>query len=79
MQTKSLGKRLAKALPTLMLATTLAACGTGPSGGANIKGIVDASVTTACGKTPEDQRKIDRTTESGFRAGVWDRPKFSNC
>ena len=42
---------------------------------AALKGSVDDSATRACGKTPADQRMIDRTTESGAQAGLWDRPK----
>jgi hypothetical protein len=70
------GKRL-RALAALTLATTLlAACGTVPPVRVgSLKGAVDDSATRACGKTRADQRMIDRTTESGVQAGLWDRPK----
>jgi hypothetical protein len=69
-------RKLFPALAALTLATTLAGCGTAqPVRVAALKGSVDDSATRACGKTRADQRMIDRTTESGAQAGLWDRPK----
>ena len=65
-----------KALAALTLVMTLGACGTAaPVRVGSLKGAVDDSATRACGKSRADQRMIDRTTESGVQAGLWDRPK----
>lgn len=80
MQTNRLASAPYKALLMLTLAPLLAGCGAGaPASVKSLRGAIDASATTACGKTPADQLKIDRTTESGFRAGVWDRPQTVRC
>lgn len=63
-----------------MSASILAGCGSAaPVAVAGLKGKIDASATTACGKTAADDRKIARTTESGYRAGIWDRPATEPC
>lgn len=69
-------RKLLLALAALTSVSMLAACGAGaPVRVASLKGAVDDSATRACGKTRADQRMIDRTTESGVGAGLWDRPK----
>ncbi|MDX0722761.1 hypothetical protein GOD64_28855 [Sinorhizobium medicae] len=57
---------------TTTLALLLAGCGTSGTGSATaLRSIVGTDLIGACGATPVDQRKIDRTVVGDCAAAVW--------